>query len=98
MQRAAGCAHRPPPCPSNKSYQSRGAWPLSDPGFYFIGKPRDSTSSELNAFWERRWLFLFEAGDMGEAVGYAVDGFQLFLRDQFSDRCHRRAPIRSGVD
>jgi Putative transposase len=73
------------PCPSNKSCQSRGARPLSDPGFYFIREPRDSTSSELNAFWKRRWLFLFEARNVREAVGYAVDGFQLFLRDQFSN-------------
>src|SRR5580704_8639309 len=57
--------------PSNESCRLCCAWSLSDPGFYFIGKPSDSASSKRNAFWERRRLLLLKPSDMREAVGYA---------------------------
>lgn len=54
---------------------------LANPGFYLFRQPGDATLPKLDPLREPPCYF--EPRDMLEAVGYAIDGLQFLLADQF---------------
>ena len=59
--------------------------PLLDPGFYFLGNPRNSASSEPHP--RRELAGGFEPRDVRKAVGYTVNRLEFLLTYELRSHC-----------